>query len=206
MTITQLPPTPLLSGVGGVFASIGSSLSLEQTANDVSITPDAGTGITIPAATNALAGMLDAERAALIDALQPVAFSGSFTDLDNQPDRTAILSLIFDGGGSAIVAPITRYLYMPFAATIVGWALMADVSGSISIDVWKEPISGFPPLVGNSITGGSPMALSAQASAVALTVPAAWTTDEIDAGDCLAFNVVSASTVKTVTAQLVVTH
>lgn len=203
--ITGLPPAPLVSGGGGVFAAIGSSLSYSANATSVTITPDLGVGVVIPAATSALAGMLDAPRAALIDALAPVAFSGDFSDLVNQPDRTALISLVFDGGGSAIVAPVTRYLYIPFAATIVGWALLADASGSISVDVWKEPISGFPPLVANSITGGNPMALAAQASAISPTPLTGWTT-QINAGDCLAFNVTSSSTVKAVTAQLVVTH
>jgi hypothetical protein len=203
--ITGLPPTPLVSESGVVFAATGSSLSYSQTAQDVTITPTLGSGITIPAATDSLAGMLDAVRATTIDGLAIVATTGSFTDLSNQPDRQAIITTIFDGGGAAIVAPFTRYLYIPFAAIITGWALMADQTGSISIDVWKVPSVSFPPLVANSITGGSPPSLSSQASAFMTFLPAGWTT-QINAGDCLAYRVVSSTTVQVVTFELTVTH
>ena len=202
--ITGLPPAPLISG-GAVFAAVGSSLSYEADASSVTITPTLGTAVTIPAATDVLAGMLDAERAAIIDGLAPVASSGSYGDLANTPDRSAFITTIFDGGGAAIVAPFTRYLYTPFAATIIGWALMADQTGSISIDVWKVPSASFPPLVGNSITGGNAPALSGAQSAFRPTLPMGWTT-QINAGDCLAYRVVSATTVQVVTFELTVVH
>jgi hypothetical protein len=203
--ITGLPPPSLVSGSGGVFASIGSSLSSTLTAIDVTITPSMGTPTTIPAATDALAGVLDATRATAIDNLSTVATSGSFTDLINQPDRTAILTTIFDGGGAVIGAPFTRYLYVPFNATIIGWALMADQVGSISVDIWKVPMASFPPLIANSITGGNTPALSGQQSMFVTILPAGWTT-QINAGDCLAYRVVSATTVQVVTFELAVTH
>jgi hypothetical protein len=204
--ITGLPPPSLVSGTGGVFASIGSSLSSTPTAIDVTITPSMGTPTTISAATDTLAGVLDAARASTIDHLAVVATSGSFTDLINQPDRTALFSIIFDGGGAAIGAPFTRYpFYVPFNATIVGWALMADQVGSISVDIWKAPLASFPPLVANSITGGNPPALSSQQQMFVTSAPAGWTT-QINAGDCLAYHVISATTVQVVTFVLVVTH
>jgi hypothetical protein len=205
MTITGLPPAPLVAGTGGLFVSTGSSLSYSQTKTDVTITPSLGSSVTIPAATDALAGVLDAARAAIIDGLAPVASSGSYGDLANTPDRSAFITTIFDGGGAAIVAPFTRYLYMPFAATITGWALMADQIGSISIDIWKTPSGSFPPLVANSITGGIPPGLSGQASAFVSSVPNGWTI-QINAGDCLAYRVLSATNVQVVTFELTVVH
>jgi hypothetical protein len=205
MTITALPTPTLVSGAGGLFvssdsASLSVDLSIAQTATDVTVTPSSGSGVTIPAATTDLAGMLDAARAAAIDGLP-----GSYNDLTDLPDRSAIITMIFDGGGAPIIAPFTRYLYIPFAATITGWALMADQTGSIAVDVWKESISGFPPTVVNSITGGSPPSLSSQASAVSSSV-AAWATTQINAGDCLAYRVLSATTVQVVTFELTVVH
>jgi hypothetical protein len=202
--ITGLPPAPLISGSGGVFASIGSSLTASQDATSVTITPATGNAATIPAATDALAGVLDAERAAVIDNLAVVASSGSYTDLINLPNRTAFMTLMIDGGGAAIVAPITRFIYVPFAGAITGWILMADRSGSISIDVWKEPLSGFPPTLSNSITGGAVMSLTSQTNNSAFPPP--WPSLTIDAGDVLGFNVSAAATIQTITAQLVITH
>jgi hypothetical protein len=202
--ITGLPPAPLVSG-GAVFAAVGSSLSYAADASTVTITPALGTAITIPAATDALAGMLDAARAGIIDNLPASSISGNYNDLLNAPDRHAIITTIFDGGGAVIVAPFTRYLFIPFAAVITGWALMADQVGSISVDVWKVPFASFPPLVGNSITGGNAPALVSQASAFAQAI-SGWTTTQINAGDCLAYRVVSATTVQAVTFELTVTH
>lgn len=204
--ITALPPAPLVSTSGGLFSSTGSGLTLSQTATEVAITPSLGSGISIPAATDSLAGVLDANRASAIDNLATVASSGKYSDLTDIPDRSAFITLIIDGGGAAISAPIIRYLYIPFAAVITGWVLMADQVGDISVDVWKEASSGYPPLVVNSITGGSPMLLDGAAFGLSLTAPSAWTTTEIEAGDCLAFNVSSAATIQAVTAQLIITH
>jgi len=203
--ITGLPPPPLVSVTGGLFTNVGSTLLYSNDATSVTITPSGGVGVTIPAATSSLAGMLDAARAAAIDGLPPVALSGSYNDLTNLPDRTAFIPLLIDGSGAAIVAPITRFIYAPFNGTITGWVVMADRSGSISIDVWKEPYSLFPPTVANSITGGNPMALSSQNVNSAIPIPASWTT-QINAGDVIGFNVSSAATVQTITAQLILTH
>ena len=203
--ITGLPPTPLVSIGGAVFASAGSSLAYTADASSVTITPALGASVTIPAATDTVAGMLDAARAATIDGLPAAALSGSYTDLTGQPDRTAIIGTIFDGGGSAIVAPFTRYYYIPFDAIITGWALMADQTGSIAVDIWKVPSASFPPLVGNSITGGNAPSLSGAASAFQTTAPAGWTT-QINAGDCLGLRVVSATTVQVVSFVLTVIH
>jgi hypothetical protein len=203
--ITGLPPTPLVSGSGVVFSSAGTDLSYTQSASSITIASSTGLPIVISSASDTLAGVLDAPRAAIIDNLAVVASTGSYSDLQNQPDRQAIFSLIFDGGGAAIVAGATRYLYVPFNATITGWALMADQVGSMSVDIWKEPIGSFPPLIANSITGGQPLTLSSQSSMILSPTPVGWTT-QINAGDCLAFHVTLAITVQTVTAELMVTH
>jgi hypothetical protein len=144
--------------------------------------------------------MLDAVRAAAIDGLP-----GSYNDLTDLPDRTALLSMIFDGGGNVIVPSIVRYLYIPFAATITGYALLADVSGSVTIDVWKEPVAGFPPGVGNSITGGNPMALTSAQSNIQTPIPSSWTVT-VDAGDVLAFNLSACTSIKALTASLFIIH
>jgi hypothetical protein len=203
--ITALPVAPLVSGSGYLFTST-LDLSCSQSTNTVTIASTSGADAVIPAATDSYAGVLDAARAMIIDNLATVASSGSYTDLVNQPDRQAIITMIFDGGGSALVAPFTRYLYMPFNATITGWALMADQVGSFSVDIWKVPSGSFPPLVANSITGGSPPNLSSQSSAFTTLIPPSWTTTAINAGDCLAYRVVSAITVQVVTFELAVIH
>ena len=70
---------------------------------------------------------------------------------------------------------------------------MADQSGSIVIDVWKDSFGNFPPTVADTIAGTEKPTLSSQQAAQDLSL-STWSQD-IDAGDVLAFNVDSASTV-----------
>lgn len=113
--------------------------------------------------------------------------SGSATELE----------FIIEGGGSAITTGQKGYLEIPFAMTITGWTLVADQAGSIVVDVWKTPYGSFPPSAANTITGADIPTLSSvrnnQNPAVSL-----WTTS-LSAGDILAYNVNSASTVTRVT-------
>ena len=85
-----------LSAAGGWATPPGSSssaatnLSITETANSVAIGSSSGTGVTIPAATSAAAGVLDSARASKIDGLATVATSGSYSDLSNKPSIPSI--------------------------------------------------------------------------------------------------------------------
>ncbi len=70
--------------------SDAANLTASETSNSVSIASSTGSGATIPAATSSAAGVLDSARAAKIDGLSPVATSGSYNDLANQPSIPAI--------------------------------------------------------------------------------------------------------------------
>jgi hypothetical protein len=118
--------------------------------------------------------------------------------------RTQGITCIFDGGGSAITAGKTVYVRIPYACTITGWQLGADVSGSIVIDVWKDTYANFPPVVGDSIAGTEKPTLSSAQKNEDLTL-STWTTS-VTAGDWIAFNVDSAATVTFVSLQLLVTR
>ncbi|GAI94589.1 unnamed protein product [marine sediment metagenome] len=67
--------------------------------------------------------------------------------------NVADLTFIIDGGGSAITTGQKGHLEIPFACTITGWTILADQSGSIVVDVWKDTYAAFPPAVGDSIAG-----------------------------------------------------
>ena len=118
------------------------------------------------------------------------------TDLD-----TAIVFII-DGGGSAITTGEKGFLRLPFAGTILSVALAADQVGSIVIDIWKDMTVNFPPLVGDTITASAKPTLSSGQSSLDATLTG-WTTT-FAAGDYLAFNVDSITTVERVTLTLLV--
>lgn len=87
-----------------------------------------------------------------------------------------------------------------FACTITQWALMADQSGSIVLDIWKAPLASFPPTAANVITASAKPTLSS-ANHNSSTTLTGWTT-AIAAGDVLRFNVNSVATVTRVTLAL----
>jgi hypothetical protein len=116
---------------------------------------------------------------------------------------TEMHGITIDGGGSAITTGVKGYLYFPYSCTITSWAILADQVGSIVIDVWKDSYANFPPLVADSIAGSEKPTLSSAQKNVDVAL-STWTTSII-AGEILAFNVDSATTVTRVTLTLSVT-
>lgn len=121
------------------------------------------------------------------------------------PTNTQIASIGFtvDGGGATPTTGLKGFTYVPYGCTINSVTLMADVSGSCVIDIWKVAYGSFPPNSGNSITASATPTLSSQQNSQDTTLTG-WTTS-ISAGDVLAFNVNSASTVTRVNLVLKVT-
>ena len=107
--------------------------------------------------------------------------------------RDVSLQFIIDGGGSAITTGEKGHLEVPFGITITGWTILADQSGSIVVDVWKDTYANFPPTVADTIAGTEKPTLSTAQKNQDLAL-STWTT-AVAAGDILAFNVDSVATV-----------
>lgn len=113
-------------------------------------------------------------------------------------DDSVVINFIIDGGGSVISVGEKGHIEVPFAMTITGWTILADQTGSIVVDVKKVSYAGFPTT--SSIAGTEKPALSAAQKNQDLSLTS-WTTS-ISAGDILAFEVESASTVQRVVVAL----
>jgi hypothetical protein len=113
------------------------------------------------------------------------------------------LTFIIDGGGSAITTGQKGHLEIPFACTITQVTMLADQSGSIVVDIWKDTYANFPPTDADSITASAPPTISSAQKSQDATLTD-WTT-AIAAGDILAFNVDSCTTITRVTISLKVT-
>lgn len=113
---------------------------------------------------------------------------------------TRDLIVVIDGGGSAITTGVKGDVSLDFACTIQGWTLLADQSGSIVIDIWKDLYANYPPTVADTITASAKPTISSATKATSTTLTG-WTT-AIAAGDTLRFNVDSATTVQRVTLML----
>jgi len=96
-------------------------------------------------------------------------------------------------GSSVITTGVKGYVTIPYDCTITGWDILADQSGSCVIDLWKDTYANFSPTVEDTITGSEKPTLSSQQKNRNDSL-STWTT-AVSAGDVIAFNVDSASTV-----------
>lgn len=110
------------------------------------------------------------------------------------------VNFVIDGGGAAITTGVKGDVRIHGGYTITGVTLLADQSGSIVVDIWKDTYASFPPTVGDTIAASAKPTLSAATKAEDTTLTG-WTTGLTD-GDVLRFNVDSASTVTRVTVAL----
>jgi len=117
--------------------------------------------------------------------------------------KEVAINFVIDGGGSAITTGVKGYIEVPFACTINRVTLLADVSGSIVVDIWKDTYANYPPVDADSITASAPATISSATKSQDSTLTG-WTTS-ITAGDVLGFNVDSITTCTRVTLSLKVT-
>lgn len=110
------------------------------------------------------------------------------------------LNFLIDGGGSAIATGAKGDVVIDFDCVIESVTLLADQSGSIVVDLWKDTYANFPPTVADTITASAKPTLSSAAKSQDTTLTG-WTT-AITAGQTLRVNVDSAATVTRVTLAL----
>ncbi len=132
-------------------------------------------------------------------------FTGTL-DIDNKSSANSLISsfgITIDGGGSAITTGIKGYISIPYACTINSWVLIADQSGSIVIDVWKDTLANYPPTVADTIAGSEKPTLSTATNNTDTNLTT-WTT-AVAAGDVIGFKVDSVTTVTRVSCIIKVT-
>jgi len=120
---------------------------------------------------------------------------GVFADVKTQLAELCKKAIIFiiDGGGSAITTGEKGHIRIPFKCEIQKVTLLADQSGSIVIDIWKDTYANYPPTDADSITSATPPTISAAKKSENSDLTN-WT-KTINADDILAFNVDSAATI-----------
>lgn len=116
---------------------------------------------------------------------------------------TGEIGITIDGAGSEIADGVKGFVRIPYACTITGVYLMADQSGSIVVDVWKDTFANYPPTVADTITASAKPTLSSAISGSDTTLTD-WT-KTVSAGDVIGFNVDSCTTITRLTLQIVTT-
>ena len=116
--------------------------------------------------------------------------------------RLNIPVIIGDGVG-VITTGEKGHIQIPQAATIIGVTMLADQSGSIVVDIFKDTYANFPPTVADTITASAKPTISSAVKSQDRTLTG-WAT-AIAKEDILAFNVDSITSIKRVTLSLGVT-
>ncbi len=116
--------------------------------------------------------------------------------------RTASIQFVIDGNGMPVSTGIKGDITIPFDCTIVGWTLLADVMGSISVELWKSSFAASPPIASGKITGTNPPVLVGQSKNKSTSL-ATWS-PAVTADDVIRVSINSSSTVTRVTLSLTV--
>jgi hypothetical protein len=109
------------------------------------------------------------------------------------------VSYVVDGGGSAIATGQKGHFVVP-AGTIVEARLLADQSGSVVVDLWKDTYAAYPPVVGDSITASAKPTISTATKSTDATLTG-WTTTCAD-GDEIAVQIDSCTSITRLTVAL----
>lgn len=104
---------------------------------------------------------------------------------------TSAITAVIDGGGAAITTGPKLDIRVPAACTLIANAMaLADQSGDIAVDVWRDSYANYPPTVADSICGGSLLQIVGTTKGV--NTVATWTT-ALAADDILRLSVASTS-------------
>jgi hypothetical protein len=137
--------------------------------------------------------------------LKRVDESDTVVDLEEaETAQVATINFVIDGGGSAIATGIKGDIEIPWAGVINQVTMLADQSGSIVVDIWKDSYANFPPEDADSITAAAPPTITTATKSQDSTLTD-WTT-AVAAGDILRFNVDSCDTITRVTVSLKITR
>jgi len=214
-TLTSCTNLPISTGVSGLGTGVATFLATPTSANLASaVTDETGSGLlvfaTSPTLTTPVLGTPSSGTLTSCTGLSlttgvtgtlPVANGG--TGITNNPNVLSV-TFIIDGGGSAITTGIKGDITIPFACTINEWTLLADQSGSVVVDIWKDTYANYPATVADTITGSAKPTITTATKGQSSTLTG-WTSS-ITAGDTIRFNVDSATTITRVTLSLKVTR
>jgi hypothetical protein len=110
------------------------------------------------------------------------------------------IGLILDGGGSTITTGYKSFTTTAFSGEILSYTVLADRTGSIVIDVWKDTYANYPLTSGDSICATNKVTLATGIKNTDSTLTS-WT-KAFAVGDNFGFNVDSVSGVQKISLTL----
>ena len=109
-----------------------------------------------------------------------------------------------DGAGSPPATGIKGDLVIPYAGVITRWTLIADVSGSMVVDLWKDTYANYPPVAGDSITASAKPTISSALKGQSSNLTG-WTT-AVAVGDVIRVNLDYVSSITRATLVIEITR
>jgi len=117
---------------------------------------------------------------------------------------TIILVIVSTASGTEIADGAEAWVVIPFACTISRVDALADQSGSIVVDLWKDSYANYPPTDADTITSATPPTITTATKSQDSTLTD-WTV-ALAAGDVLLAHVDSCTTIEQVTIAVQVTR
>lgn len=129
-----------------------------------------------------------------------LAAGGGVGTTSNNNLKYSVVGVTLDGGSSSPTTGTKGYIQVPYSGTIVGWSVIADQAGALTVEVDKKASSAPPaaPAIPNTttdkISASAPITTGGQQSASGgATAVSTWTTT-VAQWDVFQFNVTVAST------------
>lgn len=110
---------------------------------------------------------------------------------------TRSVNVVLDGEGMVLQTGIRGDYQAKTAGVIQSVTLLADQTGSVQVDIWKDTYTNYPPTDDDSITSATPPAIVSGIKSEDATLTG-WTTT-INIGDILRFNVDSVADITRLT-------
>lgn len=199
------------------YADTGSAGAINQLTGDVTAGPGGGSQVATIAndavtyakmqnvsATDRLLGRdtAGAGNTEEIPVSNGIEFTGGPGLRLSVAERTRKFDITIEGGGVAITTGIKGYRSFPVVGTITAVRMLADQSGSIVVDIWKDTYANYPPTVADTITAAAKPTITTALKSEDTTLTG-WTT-AVAAGDVFGFNVDSATTITRLTLELTI--
>lgn len=125
-----------------------------------------------------------------------IIFQDGTTQTIAMPNGTKLrqLTVVLDGGGAEISTG-TKNVFIRISSdiTLTGWDIVADQTGSIVVDFWKDTYANFPPDVSDTFAGAEKPTLSSAIKAQDTSLSSM--TTSLSAGDYIEVNVESVTDV-----------
>lgn len=121
--------------------------------------------------------------------------------------KISLVNFIIDGGVEAISTGIAGDIGpFPFACTLNEVTLLANTTGSIVIDFWKDLYANYPPTVADTMVGASGTKATIAADVKSVNTLTGWAATAIPSASTIRFNVDSCSGINRVTVALKITR